>query len=190
MSGKRKKNPISETLGNRGDLCAWDIPGKMNSDTLQFFLPLSRQSLSELEKKGIIERDTKGMYSSAETLKDLIEYYRTQKDSKEEIDRLKADKLRIQVATLEGQYLPRGEVLTGLAKTHSIFAERMNDMPESLASVIDPEHPEKVIDILRNYANQTLEFFCKNIDAEFGEHTETEEENNESTNTDPETESE
>jgi hypothetical protein len=165
---KKIKNQAA-TLGLAENLEAWDIPGKITAAQLQFFLPLSRQSLSEIEKKGIICRDTNGRYNSADTLKNLIKYYRTVKDVKEEVDRYRAEKLRIQVAAMERSYLPVGEVKTCLAKCHSIVAERLNDMPEALATVIAPENPESVVEILRSYVSQTMDIFTQNIRSEFGE---------------------
>lgn len=145
------------------------IPARLTVKDLQSFTGLTHQRIGQLEKEKVIVRGPDSCFKADDTLKALMQHFRKRKTTKEELDKYRAEKLKIQIAAMQKEYLPTSEVLRGLAKTHTIVAERLNDMPEALAHSLSPGDPSGAITVLRDYVNQTLDFFKKAIEAEFKE---------------------
>lgn len=148
------------------------IPTHLNYKDVMLLADITQQRVSQMQKEGIIKRDSTGEFPLVKTVKALIMYYKNM-NTGSAVNRYKAAKAELaemKVKEAKKLLLRREAMEYGINKIASIVTEKANDAPEVLATLVAMKDVEECAETIRTYMAQMLGAMRANIDAEFGKH--------------------
>ena len=147
-----------------------EIPSHLNYKDVMLLAEITHARVSQMQKEGIIKRDSTGEFPLVKTVKALIMYYKNM-NTGSAVNRYKAakaDLAEMKAKEAKKLLLRREEVEFGIGKMLSIITEKLNDMPEVLAGLVAGKDIEDCAETIRNYVAEALGAMRSNIKAEFG----------------------
>ena len=145
-------------------------PSHLTVKDIMLLASITQPRVSQLEKAGILKRDYTGEFPFAQTVKALVLYYKSMNadSANNRLWNARADLAEIKVQDMRKRLLRRDHVRYAMKRTAEIVTEEIQKAPEELAPKLDPENPEAVAKIIRNYCEKILHDMRMNTEAEFG----------------------
>ncbi len=158
------------------------LPDLINSAVLAELAHLTRRSISSMTAKGIITAGKDNLYPTVQSIQELIDFYRSDKDNlKNEKLRLEAELLQVQVDKEKEILLPVDAVYEIIRVVVAAYVTKLRELPTKIAKLVNPHDIELAEEVLTEETERIIASIKNDMEKQLRQESEQEEDETEET---------